>query len=639
MQVKLRLLIMLLFIFCSNIFLHAQKLYYNQQENFLRANSVWAFGDSAGLEFNNGKSIAIKTSYHSLSFNEGGASVADPVTGELYFYYDGTNLYNRNNQVTPNGKSIIGNFNTTQGSCIVPVIDSPGKYYLFSLFGATSHTANTASHGFLLYSIIDIKLNNGMGDVNTGKMNIVLDRDTLSESMIAVPGSNCDIWLLVHTYTRSTVGVNAFKAYHITRQGIDTVPVISNVPGPAGGGVFWPYRLGGMAVSPDRKMLVITSQFALFGGVSGTFLFKFNPGTGVVTDGLEVKEGIGAYTASFSPDNSKLYLINIAGSGTSPNQSLLQYDVSNYDSTAIANSETLISSISDISISHGYLRLYGDTIYCSLKESDSFLSTINQPNLAGLACDFQAKSIKLAAGTITKSSLPNEVVYPMAPDTNSSIVMDTTVCSGWEDGIVLYPVAISTEYIYQWDDGTTDSVREINTDGSYWVRYHDGCHYYIDSFKLKGSELNPVITINEFELGTTVSFITYQWMLNGNIIPGATDGIYAITENGNYRVIVSDGTCTDTSDVYVVTNYTQIDNINLTPGQVHIYPNPSNDIVYIQAPVGVNIKLLDATGKIILQVNDAHSISLKNLVSGLYLLQVSNRNGMLIKIEKIMKPE
>ncbi len=55
--------------------------------------------------------------------------------------------------------------------------------------------------------------------------------------MIAIPGDNCDIWLLLHKYPEAE-----FISYHITAAGIDAVPVVS-VSGPA---AQW---IGAIAVS------------------------------------------------------------------------------------------------------------------------------------------------------------------------------------------------------------------------------------------------------------------------------------------------------------------------------------------------------------------------------------------------------
>ncbi len=49
------------------------------------------------------------------------------------------------------------------------------------------------------------------------------------------------------------------------------------------------------------------------------------------------------------------------------------------------------------------------------------------------------------------------------------------------------------------------------------------------------------------------SGLSYQWSINNEIIPGATDSSFTASAAGNYAVIVSDGSCTVTSDTILVT--------------------------------------------------------------------------------------
>ncbi len=212
--------------------------YFNKQSNYLKANRVWAFGTNAGLDFNSGGPVGIQTQ---LSNVEGATAVADPVTGRLLFYSDGWKCWDSTHQVMPNGDSLLGNGSTgstTQGVCIVPVIDSAGKYYLFSLNYQGTIPA-------LYYSIVDMSLNSGRGDIVAGRKNIILDNSPLSEGMIAVPGNNCDLWLVVHESQNPV-----FRAYHITRDGVSDKPVNSNTGKMAGPGAYY---VGSLAVSPDRS--------------------------------------------------------------------------------------------------------------------------------------------------------------------------------------------------------------------------------------------------------------------------------------------------------------------------------------------------------------------------------------------------
>ncbi len=152
-----------------------------------------------------------------------------------------------------------------------------------------------------------------------------------------------------------------------------------------------------------------------------------------------------------------------------------------------------------------------------------------------------------------------------------------------------------------------------------------------------------VITTNGFILGSAGSYYSYQWMLGDEIIPGATQSTYDVTGNGSYRLIVTtEAGCTDTSDVYIVNNYDEGNSINGTgtlAGKINIYPSPTQDIVHIDAPVDVNVTLTDVSGRAIRTVRNVRSLSLKDLASGVYLLRITDRDGTLIKVSKVMKQD
>src|SRR5690606_28660753 len=137
---------------------------YNQQTNFIKANNFWAFGREAALDFSSGTPPTADTSAIAIiSEINGSASVCDPLTGDLLFYTDGTFCWNASHEFMPNGGYIMGATtfggpytSTTQGVCIVPFIDSPGKYYVFTLYSLVSSDLNTT--GSVFYSVVDMEL-------------------------------------------------------------------------------------------------------------------------------------------------------------------------------------------------------------------------------------------------------------------------------------------------------------------------------------------------------------------------------------------------------------------------------------------------------------------------------------------------
>src|SRR5690606_36508749 len=116
--------------------------------------------------------------------------VSDRNTGDLLFYTNGAKLWNRNHLPMSNGGGLFGNgtqLSTRQGVLIVPFIDDSTKYYVFSLDNVDhSMRINNPSFPFppgsfapqvfvdnngdtvqggLFYSVVDMNLNNGLGDV------------------------------------------------------------------------------------------------------------------------------------------------------------------------------------------------------------------------------------------------------------------------------------------------------------------------------------------------------------------------------------------------------------------------------------------------------------------------------------------
>ncbi len=640
--------------------------YYNQSAEFKKANSVWTFGKHVGLNFNSGRPVGFTAD--SFSAFEGCASVADPLTSDLLFSFDGKVVRNKNFQTMPNSFNVSLE-STVQAGVIVPVINNPNQYYLISLRGPSSYQKSTVmppfnnTTGSLFYSVIDMNLDNGLGDILSSKKQIILDYDSLSESMIAVPGNNNDVWLIVHKF-----GKPVFKAYHITQTGIDSIPTISVTghfkPTPLyrAPGFYtnvYPYFVGAMAISPDRSKLAIVSSaggailnsYRMSGvlslGAVGVEVCNFDPCTGLVSNAIQLPRAVCGYGVAFSPDASKLYMIAGDTFNIFSYSSCLQFDVSTFDSSSIAASMEVIAMGLPINPSLdglGYMRLYGDTIYINSKSSRRSLGAIIQPNLTGISCDLQVfDAIPLLdthiVATTGMGALSCEIPIPLKKLSNVNTFKDTLLCGEHLDSpLSLKPRMLDSSYVYRWSDATTTAILSVFKAGTYWVEYNDGCWYYVDTFHVAVSDfVNPMILIDGFELSTATRYDTYQWCQNSHPIPGAQDSTYTVVENGDYTVIVSKNkVCFDTSDVYKVTNV-GIYSSAVSPRIVSVFPNPAKEMIYINANGKVDVKLTTLDGRIVNKVVDAVDMPLSNLADGMYLLQICDKAGRIIKVEKIVK--
>lgn len=638
-MIKRHLLSGTIFMAASLPFL-AQGQHYNQTPEFLKANNVWAFADSSGLNFNSGTP---GTSIATISNGRGDASaaVSDPVTGELLFYSDGENCYTANHEVMPNGDGILSGFGP-QSVCVVPFIDDPSKYYVFGIGGYQDVPLGEEA---LRYSVVDMSLNGTAGDVVAGQKNILVPspippgssvHDSFSTAMIAIPGNNCDVWLLTHGF-----GKSVFYAYHITAAGLDTVPVASTAGHLNATGVSVGFYVTGsyyrslLSVSPDRQFVSISSMDLLataFGAsvpdMNGQLICRFDPETGIVSDPIEIGDDLLSMGSAFSPDGSKLYLYDASPMLLGSSTQLCQFDISVYDSSAIINSKVVLDSTQAALFYN--MQLFRDTIFL---RSDAWngISRIDQPNQTGQAVGLQLTTDR---ETTNRTGLQIEVVYSL-PDTVRELAVDTFICQ--METFTLTPIVVADDYEYAWSNGETDTSTSVTSYGTYWVAYDNGCHYRVDTFRVTGSSIDAVISINEFQLTTALPYSSYQWMLDGSIIPEATQRTYDVRQNGDYQVIVTDSLgCTDTSAVYEVDNYTSIHAPSMAD-QIIVYPNPATTHISISSPIPVNLKLSTPDGRQIKSSQAATSMTIHDLATGVYFLRLEDKDGRTLKVEKIIK--
>jgi gliding motility-associated-like protein len=436
------------------VFLIVQPLYaqYNAAQN-----KIWIFGLHAGLNFNSGNPVPISSAINtgnSTGTLEANTSVCD-TTGSLLFYTDGSIVRDRLGNVMPNGNDLTGQGvsstnSTSQGALIIPVPDSAEKYYVFSL---TSVDQAIAIRGKLYYSVVNMNLNGGMGDVEPGRKGIFVD-EGLTEKMIGITGSQCNIWVL--TCVR---GQAKYKAYEITATGLNTTPVISNAATSKN------LSFGYLAVSPNHKFIACSEE-SLFAGNNGLELAKFDAATGTVFDAIQLEPSLGYYGVCFSPDNSKLYGNTFAD--------VFQFDITAADPFL---TKTLISTNGRTT----GMELGPDSkIYFQHSASlNTKISVIKFPNLSGAACEPQLDNITLLQGTSLNFGLHNSVPV-FKRDTVYTKQINTAGCFASQYSIA---ATDTTGWGYEWSNGNTNVQMAVANTGTYWVKYHTApCVFHTDTF-------------------------------------------------------------------------------------------------------------------------------------------------------------
>ena len=159
-------------------------------------NNHWAFGFNARVDFSSTPPNGVIPS--AIFSAEQCATVSNPSTGELLFYTDGEAVWNINNQPMPNGFNLLGGafLSCSQGPVIVPFPEDPNKYYIFTM-DDLEYDVPQLDNG-LRYTVVDMTLNNGLGDVDSLQKNIFLT-DFLTEKMTVVRSEAIrGYWVIVH---------------------------------------------------------------------------------------------------------------------------------------------------------------------------------------------------------------------------------------------------------------------------------------------------------------------------------------------------------------------------------------------------------------------------------------------------------
>ena len=318
----------------------------------------WFFGSRAALLtkntnetfLDNSKMIALK----------GSSSISDN-TGELLFYTNGENIWNKNHKTLKNGLRVLGDRNAAQNSIIIPILDNPNKYYLFT------------SSASLYFSEIDMSKDSGLGEI-VSKNNLLIPSGVRGITGVHHKDGK-SIWVLVSSSSEKGVKNTSFYAYLIKSNGTIEPPIISK-------DLFYERKGDGIIkLSPNGKKLAATN---LDNDTSGNLvMFNFNSTTGVVSDKSSMIvskiffQVVRLYGVEFSNDSNFLYTTAIeevlfnGDENTDPKSYLYQYDLNRsgpFDQLSIFEDEDLFEP-SSLQLSRN------GKIYRAMKKKDN--STFN----------------------------------------------------------------------------------------------------------------------------------------------------------------------------------------------------------------------------------------------------------------------
>lgn len=512
--------------------------------------------------------------------------------GEFQFYSGGCRIYNAENQVLENGEGInegeifnqvCGNggdgYNTHNGLLSLPLPNNDSIYFLFHI-RLIDWDSNE-----LLYSVINMKNNNGLGKV-TEKNQLLYAGDNLASSISAVRhGNGRDWWIITENFTNAS-----FQMFLLDPEGIhgpwtQTIPE-GWVDGHVGvlDGVF----------SQDGTKFAQNSV-----GFPPAFtLYDFNRCNGELSNPkrLDIPFDTISYPVgiNFSKDTRYAYITN-------QGRILLQYDLTSPDiNTSVQLIDTYDGFISQYGLPVSFFSMAyapDDRIYMTAANGVNFLHRINSPDSFGSACNFIQRDVRLPATMAFRlPNYPNYRLYEIPGSSCDTLDIQHPIVAQWR----------------RYRDSTY---------AAYCMQLVDYSYYQPDNWQwtfgdgTSSTEQSPVHTF-----------------------PGP--GIYSVC------LIVSNADGSDTLCRVIEIDSLTVSTTHVTPvlPEITISPNPCQEVLQvnisaIQYGTPSVFRVVDLLGHVVLEKNiteNNNSVLVNHLPAGLYVWQLFWQNRV-IRSGKLVK--
>ena len=454
----------------------------------------WYFGQNAGISFNTSPPSVLLDG--ELNTNEGCSSISSS-NGDLLFYTDGRTIWNANHDIMPNadyfgGTGLNGDPSSTSSGLIVPHPTQDNLYYVFTVdephhdnafafpnqgpanpdgtpspnySDVTSHTVPQDDDGFnngLNYTLVDMNLNNGLGDVVSTEKNVELQtyepndsedvKYKCSEKITAVRAQDCNsIWVITHFK-------DTFYAFLINDNGVNQTPVTSQIGPFVDTDDYRRAAIGYLKASPNGTKLLTANQTMDYDpitqvdeGTGNVYLFDFDNATGQISNSVELLDGYNVYSVEFSASGTKAYAsVSESFPDQAPEARLFQWDL---EATNIPVSQFSYPNVSGNSSGAIQLAPNGK-IYRSILGS-SLLSVINNPELPGIQSNYTEDTAEGALNLgerIATFGLPPFIqsLFSTRIDIVGNDEQQVNLCDG-DSFILSYESLDNVEYIWQRD--------------------------------------------------------------------------------------------------------------------------------------------------------------------------------------------
>lgn len=234
---------------------------------------------------------------------------------------------------------------------------------------------------------------------------------------------------------------------------------------------------------------------------------------------------------------------------------------------------------------------------------------------------------------------------PPAPPVANFSISDTVICTGecidFTDQSSNSPTSWSWSFSSNLSD--TSSLQNpsnicFSTPGTYQITLITSNPYGSDTITqaLSVNAIDTTVSVSGINLTSNASGATWQWInctTNATIV-GANSATYTPTSNGNYAVIVTQNSCTDTSACILV-NSLSLDQ-NEINNLLSVYPNPSIGIFVLYDVDGLlsgqEVTVTNILGETVSISNISSNktyLDLSSVSDGIYFITIDTHLGRL----------
>jgi gliding motility-associated-like protein len=530
-------------------------LIYFSITNAQKQGNTWYFGSNAGLNFNTTPPTALLDGQ--LNTLEGCATISDNATGALLFYTDGISVWDRTHNKMPSTilTPLIGDPSSSQSAVVVAKPGSTNLYYVFSI-PAELKASFSNPKASLCYSIVDMNLNGGKGDVAVSNVPIM---DSSTEKIAAVGNcANDQYWIMGHKWDS-----DSFYAFKLTSSGL-SAPVKTKIGIIHQGNVFG--TIGYMKFSANKSKLGLCT----YRDLNTMQIFDFNFSTGKLSNPITEKFDFpatndGIYGCTFSPDASKFYV----SSFEQTTSKVFQYNLLAGNATAILASKTIVAQSPEL---FGAIQNGPDRRMYISKSGSNTLDVIGKPNLLGSAAEYLIDNVNIGNRTCTfglpaivENYLTPDIIKLQIPSQVGPIPNKIIICDGIPIDFVQtikakYDIKPTGTYTINSDSSVVTFAPAVNT--TYTVINFGECgfndtstftitvgskpdaKFYITPNK-PTKDSNPILLSN-----ASIGADNYKWYINDAEVSTTIDYSYSNPTLGKncYKLIATSlQGCTDTA--------------------------------------------------------------------------------------------